>query len=123
MVEDSPFYVEYLVGVAPFFPEPEKSDLIADALRAAAAVRNATFTRSNYSRFYEIADAVPLALSLAQNRLLLLFLEILHLIESHRREEFLYDLAGIAPIVVQLGGAEAGRRLAEDISLVAGWWP
>ena len=113
----------YLVGIAPFFAEPERSDLIADAFRAAASIRNPISSYALYRRFSALAEALPLAMSLGPDRLLNVFVEVLRVLEFHPREEFLYDLAAIAPMIAQIGGSKAGQQLADDISLVTSWWP
>jgi hypothetical protein len=86
-------------------------------------LRTARHISSFSDRRDRLAQIAPELTALPRARLFALWHEMVGELAERRREQLLADIAGLAPVVAALGGADGVREAARAIIDIASWWP
>ncbi len=102
-----------LAALAPHLPP----DLLAQALKAAQAIERED------ARARALAALAPLWTQVPRQQAYALWAKTWPALAARRRDDLLFDLTALAPVIAALGGENAVRETFQAIQDVSRWWP
>lgn len=111
-IDSERWRAEALAGLAPHIPE----ELLGRALNTSKAIANRQLRSDVLQRLAARLTNLP------STELYLIWQETLFDLAARTRQDLLADLGSLTPVIVALGGAEAGLATFRAIQDVSRWW-
>ena len=114
-----------LTGVAKHLPEPHRERALSDALEAACRVVNPLKMmgdRHDY-RAQLLAELAGQLAQLPPPTLYELWRNAARVLSNNKREELLYDVGAMAPVLDRLGQGQVIEDVWGAVAAVTRWWP
>ncbi len=104
-------------GLASDLPEVNWSPLLLDGLRNARIITDSIKRRKVFSGLALFLKDLPLAI------LYLLWSEMLYTMKEYTRQDLIFDMYALLPIIASLGEREVSSQIDQAILDVRRWWP